>query len=263
VKPCKLKVDYRPHGINTDALRDGSYVELINLLPLEEMVLTLKRFEMKNMTGWNSIFQEITCRWIEDICATQMHKFLTRSTPLMPFTNIGASMANLIVIPLEEDDIIRGLRKGTVSFAWSFLYEALSVSAKLTGFAANTLSCANLSHQQSNNQISLPRRPDEIPRNVGDTSGHALKCFSSALKAANAKIFIIPYREYQRSGPSGAAKSVIKGLPVAVAAPLSGASEALSFALQGVKHQLRPDLRNEEEVIHKRMKAALDKFDNL
>ena len=40
----------------------------------------------------------------------------------------------------------------------------------------------------------------------------------------------------------------MRGLPVAVFAPLSGAAEAVSYGLYGVRNQLRPDLREEEEI---------------
>ena len=60
-------------------------------------------------------------------------------------------------------------------------------------------------------------------------------------------IVYIPYKEYQRKGASGAAKSVVRGIPVAVRAPLSGASEALSYTLLGVRNQLRPDIMKEEK----------------
>ncbi len=40
---------------------------------------------------------------------------------------------------------------------------------------------------------------------------------------------------------------MVKGIPVAVRAPLSGASEALSYTLLGVRNQLRPDMMKEEK----------------
>jgi len=58
---------------------------------------------------------------------------------------------------------------------------------------------------------------------------------------------IIPYREYRRSGARGAATSVLKGIPVALAAPTSATAEAISFALLGARNSIRPDIRKEEE----------------
>jgi len=257
VLPCKLKVDYRPERIDTTALRDGSYVELVNLLPLEEMVITLKPVEIRNLTGWGSIAREVARCWIEDICATQMHKFLTKSRPFQPFSSVGAGVAELVMIPLEEykqdGNVIKGIRESTSNLAGTVAYEALNTSAKVTRFAANRLSGisgkpTDSSATDTRMVVSLPSRPDEVPSNFVDVAGHAFDSLTAGLREANYKIVYIPYKEYQRSGASGAARSVVKGIPVAVRAPLSGASEALSYTLLGVRNQLRPDMIKEEKV---------------
>jgi hypothetical protein len=80
-----------------------------------------------------------------------------------------------------------------------------------------------------------------------DTTPHMIESLSRGLQIANYKVVIIPYREYHRSGTTGAVVSVLKGIPVALAAPASGAVEALSFALLGARNQIRPDIRREEE----------------
>ena len=260
IRPCKLKVDYRPERLDTAALRDGSYVELVNLLPLEEMILTLKPVEIKKLTSWSSVFGEIARRWIEDICATQMHKFLTKSRPFQPFSSVGAAGKDLVMIPLQEykqdGNIIKGIRDSTSALAGTVAYEALNTSAKVTRYAANRLSGVSRGGKasdyssasgESHIMVSLPSRPDEVPSSFVDVSGHAFDSLTAGLREANYKIVYIPYKEYRRKGASGAAKSVVKGIPVAVRAPLSGASEALSYTLLGVRNQLRPDMMKEEK----------------
>jgi autophagy-related protein 2 len=250
VKPFNIKVDYKPKQVDTAALKHGSLVELLNVLPLEEMILRLREVEMRNLTGWGSIISELACNWLQDVSSTQIHKFLTRTTPLHPFATVGDGMKQFLMIPLEEykqkGDVKKGLRKGTKKLASVLAYEALSVGAKLTGFAAKKLgkksskALTEVDHLSS--QYSSP-----LPRSMGEVSDHAIESFTRGLKEANAKMIIIPYREYQQSGTRGAMKSVVRGLPVAVCAPLSGAAEAVSYGLYGVRNQLRPDLREEEE----------------
>lgn len=254
---AKLKVDYRPENMDAAALKDGSYVELINLLPLEEMVLTLQPFELNNITGWGSAFSEVTRCWIQDICATQMHKFLTSSSPLHPITNVSEGVADLVMIPLDElkegGSFVRGLRDGTTTFAGTLAYETLNTTAKATKFAADRLSGnssvtkSSLSSSSSVPIVSLPPRPSEVPYKVGEVARHALDSVSRGLEEAGYKIVIVPYREYRRSGTAGAVKSVVRGIPVAVRAPLSGASEAVSYASLMARNRLRPEKRKEEE----------------
>ena len=50
-----------------------------------------------------------------------------------------------------------------------------------------------------------------------------------------------------RNGMTGALTSVIKGIPVLLVAPLTGATEAASYTLLGARNALRPDIRKEEE----------------
>jgi autophagy-related protein 2 len=74
-----------------------------------------------------------------------------------------------------------------------------------------------------------------------------LESIARGLETANYKIVIVPYREYRKSGTSGAVRSVMRGIPVAIAAPVGAATEALSYTLLGVRNQVRPDIRKEEE----------------
>jgi hypothetical protein len=245
VKPLKIKVDYKPKVVDTAALKDGSLIELLNVLPLEDMILRLAEVEMRNLSGWGSIISELVCSWLQDISSSQMHKFLTRTTPLHPIASVGDGMKQFLMIPMEEykqkGDIKKGLRKGTKKLASVLAYEALSVGARLSGFAAKKLNRTRRLVDSSSTQST------SLPRTMGEVSDQAIESLTRGFKEANAKMIIIPYREYKRIGTRGAMTSVVRGIPVAVCAPLSGAAEAVSYGLYGVRNQIRPDLREEEE----------------
>jgi hypothetical protein len=57
----------------------------------------------------------------------------------------------------------------------------------------------------------------------------------------------LPCREYQVSGSGGAISSVIRALPIAVLAPATGAAEAASHVLLGLRNELDPARRREEQ----------------
>ncbi|RLN91436.1 hypothetical protein BBJ28_00023558, partial [Nothophytophthora sp. Chile5] len=46
IRPCKIKIDYRPNHVDYAALRAGDYLEVINLFVLEGMELVLRRVQM-------------------------------------------------------------------------------------------------------------------------------------------------------------------------------------------------------------------------
>ena len=243
VRPCKVKVDYQPENMDIHSFREGHYIELLNICPLEEMILTLQPTEMKNLTGWGPVFSELSSRWLEDICSTQAHKFLTRSSPFQPISNLGDPLFDLaMVLIIPEGNItayFRGVVSGTTIFAGKVALEALSTAAKLTRFAANQLNNKALP--------SAPRRPKRAPRHAGDAALHAYESVARGLREANYNIVSIPLREYQNSGVRGAAGTIMRGVPIAVICPIAGASEALSYTLLGLRNQLRPDLRKEDD----------------
>lgn len=54
-------------------------------------------------------------------------------------------------------------------------------------------------------------------------------------------------RQYTRSGPGGVLRSVIRAIPVAILRPTAGAAEALSYTLLGLRNNLDPTKRRDEE----------------
>ena len=244
------KPDSPPAGqvhneMDMESLRDGNYSEILNLCPLEDMILNLAAVENHDLTGWGSVFRELAGRWVEDICSTQAHKFFTRAAPVQLLSTLGDGVADLaMVIIVPEDNASAYLKNvvvGTTSFASKVAVEAISTSAKLTRFAANQLTNKALARSP------LPSRPRSVPRNAGDAAAHAYESMMRGLCEANHNICVVPYREYQHSGASGAARGAMRGIPLGVVAPIAGASEALSYTLLGIHNQLRPDKRKEEE----------------
>lgn len=241
VYPLKLKVAYWPQKLDTQALKDGSIVELINLNPIDGMVLTLQQVEVVNEIGLGSAISVLVGRWVRDICSTQLLKFVTKARPLEPISELGGAATDMVVLPWEAfrngESIQKALRSGVKSLSQTLVYEVLSVTSSAAQWIARGVAPPR----------NLPARPVQVPRTVGDAAPHAVESLSRGLQAANTTIVIIPYREYQRNGASGAVHSIVKGIPVALSAPASGAAEALSYALEGARNQVRPDIRKEQE----------------
>lgn len=254
VKPCQLKVNYHPVDVDIKALHGGSYIEVLNVFPLEDMELTLRTVEIQNVCGWGSAFSELNKSWLEDICGTQMYKFLADAVPFHTITTLGGGIFNLVLLPLNKSNssLSRAYREGSIDFRDTVALEALNTTSKITKFIAEALNKAASLSSSSNinsykNIIHLPPRPNATPRNIKDTTNHAMDSISRGLRTANYTILVVPRKEYQKKGASGAITSFVRALPIAVLAPLSGASEALSYTCMGLRNQIRPDVRREEE----------------
>lgn len=241
VKPISLKVNYAPEKVDTKALRDGAFVELVNLTPIDDMVLELQQVDVEGVIGFGENISILISNWVKDICSTQLVKFLTNARPLEPITHIGGSATNMVVLPYQAfrngESVGRAVRKSTSSLATALAFETFATSSNVSAYFAEVCS-GNV----------LPSRPLAPPRGVSETIPHSLDSISRGIQEANYKVIIVPYREFRRSGASGAVKSVLKGIPVALVAPVSGAAEALSYTLLGARNTVRPDIRKEEEV---------------
>ena len=243
VKACKMKIDYSPEKVDIDALRDGSIVELINISPINDMVIGLHSVEVDDKIGFGAVMSEVVSSWIKDICATQMHKFITNASAFQPISSVSGGAADMVILPWNAirngEDVSRAVRNGLSSFGGILVFEALNTTARLTSFAA----------QQLHNVIpaSFPSRPQNMPRSVSETTSHAIESLARGLDHANYKIVVVPYKVFQDKGARSAAKSVLKGIPIAIMAPLASLNEAVSYTLLGARNTLRPEVRKEDE----------------
>lgn len=137
VKPCKIKIDYRPNHVDYAALRAGDYIEVINLFVLEGMELVLRRVQMSGLDGWAALGETVLTSWVQDISRRQIHKCVASVSmpPLRPIVNIGAGAADLILLPMEhygrDRRLVRGLKKGASSFLKSVTIETLTTVSKV------------------------------------------------------------------------------------------------------------------------------------
>lgn len=137
IKPCKIKIDYRPNHVDYAALRAGDYLEVINLFVLEGMELVLRRVRMSGLDGWAALGENVLISWVQDISRHQIHKCVASVSmpPLRPFVNIGAGAADLILLPMEhygrDRRLVRGIKKGATSFLKSVTIETLNTASKV------------------------------------------------------------------------------------------------------------------------------------
>ncbi|KAG2840775.1 hypothetical protein PC118_g3673 [Phytophthora cactorum] len=137
IKPCKIKIDYRPNHVDYAALRAGDYLEVINLFVLEGMELVLRRVQMSGLDGWAALGENVLVSWVQDISRRQIHKCVASVSmpPLRPFVNVGAGAADLILLPMEhygrDRRLVRGIKKGASSFLKSVTIETLNTASKV------------------------------------------------------------------------------------------------------------------------------------
>jgi autophagy-related protein 2 len=238
--------------MDVTALREGSIVELVNITPIHRMVITLSEVTVIDSLGIGPVFSELVSSWVKEICATQLHKFLANARPFEPFTDVGQGLTDLVILPYEAfqagESVQRAMRKGVKSLADIIMFQTLTTTSGLTKYAADLMADILGGGRVNNEEANpLPSRPVAVPKGIGDARRHACESLARGIQTANYKIVVVPYREFSRNGVTGAITSVIKGIPVLLVAPLTGATEAASYTLLGARNALRPDIRREEE----------------
>merc|ERR1712232_1160547 len=130
VMPWKIKVDYTPQMIDTEALKNGSIIELLNLSPLDAMVLTLPQVQIENTADFGEAIGTLIGRWLGDVKSTQLYKFLANARPFEPITTIGGGVADLFVLPWDAykngGNVSRALRSSVSSLFGNVAHETLT-----------------------------------------------------------------------------------------------------------------------------------------
>jgi len=257
IAKCQLQVDnsFTEEGIDLASFQKGDYTELLNLLPLNKVMLTLQEHRFCGVSGWPQLIDFVLKAWINDIMSSQLHRFISGSAPIRPLVNVGKDVANLVMLPVKEyrkdGRVLRGIRKGAKGLVKSVTLETLNFSYWLTKHAASMLDDISFPQEKQAHRNADRHREyfNEQPSGLLAGLNDGLDSISREIATTAHTIIAIPVKEYQRSGATGFVPSVIRALPIAVIRPVVGATEALSCTLLGARNALYPHAKREEEQV--------------
>ncbi|CDR48494.1 hypothetical protein NBRC10512_002153 [Rhodotorula toruloides] len=281
VLPVKLKVDYKPKRVDYNALRRGKTAELMNFFHFDGSEMTLRHLVVTGVSGTSTLSNLVQDIWSPDVKAHQLADVVGGIAPIRSVVNVGAGMANLVLLPMEQyrkdGRVVRGLQKGAQAFAKQTTLEAINVGAKLaTGTQvileqAEHVLGAKFSQPVSAEAIApfAPDVPHDSPNQLEDSLvddglpdlrsryaeqpadfregvQSAYKTLGDNVKEAAQTILAVPMEVYERSGNEGAVRAVVRAVPIAVLKPMIGASGAVSKALLGLRNTLDPNAQQSE-----------------
>ncbi|GBG29692.1 Autophagy-related protein 2 [Hondaea fermentalgiana] len=269
VRAFKVKLDYRPKRFNMQGLMSGDRLALVNLFAYEGLQVSLRRVELESIRGgWRELWEYVQASWSRD-AQRQRHRCLAGVSfpPINKVATLGSGLTNLVLMPLEQYQkdgrVVHGLRRGTASFVRTVAIEALgtfSIAAQtaqmLLEHARDVLSplppgaefggrrlVARTGAEREGGDASASAVP---PLNMKEGLERGADSFTREVKRAAFVLVALPYDELQRTGPTAAVKSVLRGVPIAVIRPLIGATQAMSSTLMGIRNSVDPDARAEE-----------------
>jgi autophagy-related protein 2 len=252
-------------------------MQLLNLFPIDGLELTLKKIKMSGLTGMTSVIERSVECWVKDIYANQMHRVISGAAPFRGLSNIGAGIHDLLFIPAKEykqagtGKMMRELRKSSSSLIRTVTKEALQATSQLSMMLAKGIADLASDGQSSTRRIG-PSRGRTVSKQNTQLTGYAnsreqtaeakavrqpsglregleraVDSVSREVSQAVETVVCVPIRQYSQRGPSGVVTSAIRALPVAVLRPMAGAAEALSYTLLGLRNDLDPQSRRDEE----------------
>ncbi|CAG8442536.1 10645_t:CDS:10 [Acaulospora colombiana] len=275
IQPIVMKLDYKPKHLDYSNLKEGNFVELMNLFHLEAAEMTLRGVKLTGVKGISRLLEDLGAAWLPHIKSTQMPNVISGVAPIRSLVNIGSGVADLILLPIEQykkdGRIIRGLQKGTQSFAKATTMEAIKFGTKLAVGTQTLLEHAeeilsvngddsNLSaagdeegfeSEEDNGKESISKYADQ-PADLNEAIEVAYKSLRQNFGTAAHTIFAVPMKVYEKTGTQGSVKAVIRAVPIAVLKPMIGASEAVSKGLLGLQNTIDPNKKLQMEDKYKK-----------
>lgn len=267
-----IRLDYKPKKIDLKRFIGGQTVELLNLFDLEDAELDLPAVTLRGINGGGRLLREVLHAWMPFVRNTQLPQIVGGIAPVRTVLNLSNGVTDFILLPLEQykknGRLFHGLRKGTRSLMHQAALEGARLGKRLAVGAQVLL-------EQVDDVIENdPRRETEKTegrlQGLASTSKYSappadateglLAAYSSltgGLQSAAQTIIAVPIQVYEKKGPGGAAKAVLRATPVAVLRSMIGASEAVGRALMGVEGSLDP---NKGEEIKQKYKTVDDRY---
>ncbi|OMO74070.1 hypothetical protein CCACVL1_16949 [Corchorus capsularis] len=255
--PVLVRVDYSPRHVDLAALRNGKYVELVNIVPWKGVELELKHVHAVGIYGWGSVCETIIGEWLEDISQNQIHKVLRGLHPVRSLVAVGTGAAKLVSLPLEsyrkDQRVLKGVQRGTIAFLRSLSLEAVGLGVHLAAGARDILVQAEYMFTSIPPPVSPPSQRKtkknvrhNQPKDAQQGIQQAYESISDGLEKSASALVQTPLKKYQRGATAGSAlATAVRAVPAAAIAPASGCASALHCALLGLRNSLDPERKKE------------------
>lgn len=72
IQPFIVVIDYQPRRLDAAALRAGSFVEILNLIPWGGVQLDLPGVKASGLQGWSAFGSAVGNAYLQDIASSQV-----------------------------------------------------------------------------------------------------------------------------------------------------------------------------------------------
>ncbi|KAI8978090.1 hypothetical protein BDB01DRAFT_852630 [Pilobolus umbonatus] len=220
IYPIELKVDYKPKYVNYGNIKEGQYAELVNLFHLDGAEMKLTHVKLSGIKGVHRLVDKLEQAWVPHIKQTQVSHMVSGVSPIRSLVNLSTGVADLVLLPIQQyrkdGRIMKGIQRGTESFARATAIEAIKLSSRVASGTQVILEHADgfFSHPEDSNE-------------------------------PNPTIYAVPIQEKS---------NVIKAVPIAVIKPMIGLTGGFQSILTGLRRSIDPVMRLQSEDKYKKRK---------
>lgn len=275
IEHTSFRLDYSPAAVDRSALFGGRFIELVNLIPIDGLLLDLPRVREAGLTNAAAVGRIVAAQWAHDITRNQLHKLLAGVNaallPLRSLANITAGAANVVLLPVQDyrrtGRVRRGIVDGVAGLGRALALEAIDLTSGLlrgtgaslkhiehafgdSGAADDESGCGG---QRPRSQDAAVRRSHFVgqPSSAGEGVMQAMRRIGQSVQSAAHTIVAVPVVEYEERGSGAAAKAVVRAVPLALLRPLRGLTEGVTLALSGIRTSVDPATARQAAVLYK------------
>ncbi|XP_064622147.1 autophagy-related protein 2 homolog B-like isoform X2 [Lineus longissimus] len=251
-----IRLDYQ--GKRVDMGQGTAAGLLIGLAQLNCSELKLKRICHKHgLLGVDRLMLHAVNEWINDITKNQIPNILSGVGPMHSFVQLVQGIRDLFWLPVEQyrkdGRIFRGIQRGANSFGTSTVMATLELTnrmvqsvqyvAELTyDMVSPGPSCKKLG-RKSYRRHKRMNQPSDFREGIAN----AYTVVKEGISGTADNIVRVAQEEHEHKGMTGAVGGVLRQIPPTIVQPFILASEATANVLGGMRNQLLPDARREEE----------------
>ncbi|XP_052273890.1 autophagy-related protein 2 homolog A-like isoform X2 [Dreissena polymorpha] len=227
----------------------GTLAGLGGLVSLNKVELKLKRLSYKKgLLGLDRVLKFCGNEWLTDIRVNQLPTIVGGFGPLHAFVQLGHGVKDLFWLPVEQyrrdGRLMRGLQRGASSFSMSTAMSMLELTNRLV---LGIQWCAELTFDMVS---PGPRKRGYFSRQPADLRegmSNAYIVLREGFSDTAHNLVDMATREHSRKGVMGAVGGVFRQIPPTLVHPLIIVPEAAANVIGGLKSQLKPEVKKEDE----------------
>ena len=257
-----IRLDY--HGKHI-AIEHGKIAGLLmGLGRLNCSQLRLQKIVHRHgLLGLDKLINFTLNEWAADIRNNQLPSILGGVGPIHSFVQLFQGFRDLVWLPVEQyrkdGRIVRGLQRGTSSFGTSTSMAVLELGNRLVWFvqsaaetACDIVSPSELQrcrerYRNSWRGLEKQARRSRQPSDIREGFNNAYSLLHHGFADTAYSIARVAQQEHERKGLTGAVGGVIRHMPLTLVRPFAFTSEATSNLISGIRNQIEPDARKEDE----------------